>query len=85
MGAPSAPQEDPNQQALEKQQMDTLNQQKKELQNRQLDFINRLQGQASTAAGAPSSGTPNAGSGSGSSNVAPFGISGLFTGSRTIG
>lgn len=84
MGGPSAPQEDPNQAKMEAQQEALFEQQKKELHQRQFDMITRMQGQASTAAGGPTSGTATSGSGT-SSNPAPFGISGLFTGSSTIG
>jgi transcription initiation factor TFIID subunit TAF12 len=62
-------------------------QQQEKLKQNQLDFIQRLQGQASTTAGnTPSpSVTPAGATGSAANNIAPFGISGLFSGSNTIG
>ena len=81
---------DDQQSQLLKEQQDEYDKQKKELKQRQLDFIGRLQGQASTPAGASTGGNvPNVSCGaapnSNLGNMAPFGISGLFTGSNTIG
>ena len=81
---------DDQQSQLLKEQQDEYDKQKKELKQRQLDFIGRLQGQASTPAGAGPGGVPNVSAGGAApnenlGNMAPFGISGLFTGSNTIG
>ena len=69
---------------LLQEQQDQIDRQKKQFKSHQLDFINRLQGQATTPAGAPAASTGQSGSDA-SSSSAPFGISGLFSGSSTIG
>ena len=70
---------------LLQEQQDELDRQKLEKKNKTLDFISRLQGQSSTTAGVASAGTPNTNDTGTAESAAPFGISGLFTGSDTIG
>tara|TARA_R110000796_G_scaffold81789_7_gene179903 strand:+ start:465 stop:731 length:267 start_codon:yes stop_codon:yes gene_type:complete len=68
---------------LLQEQQDSLDRQKKEHTDRELDFVNRLQGQASTPAGAPApSGLSSSLTGTDGNT---FGMSGLFGGSSTIG